>query len=91
MICKNCSTEIAGEALICYRCGTATSEPARQLVELDRTAPRRLVSLLLGLAFILVVGFFMTQMRGGEAPPALVWAMLGVAGALLAWRLWLSR
>ena len=55
------------------------------------TAPRRLVSLLLGLAFILVVGFFMTQMRGGEAPPALVWAMLGVAGALLAWRLWLSR
>ena len=26
MICKNCGTEIADKALICYRCGTATTE-----------------------------------------------------------------
>jgi hypothetical protein len=25
--CKNCSTEIADNALICYRCGRATTEP----------------------------------------------------------------
>jgi uncharacterized membrane protein YvbJ len=27
MICKNCGTEIADKALICYRCGQATAEP----------------------------------------------------------------
>jgi hypothetical protein len=27
MTCRNCGTEIADKALICYRCGTATAEP----------------------------------------------------------------
>ena len=27
MICPHCGTEIADKALICYRCGTATTEP----------------------------------------------------------------
>jgi hypothetical protein len=25
--CRHCGTEIADKALICYRCGTATTEP----------------------------------------------------------------
>jgi hypothetical protein len=27
MQCRNCGTEIADKALICYRCGHATAEP----------------------------------------------------------------
>lgn len=27
MICTTCGTEIADKALICYRCGQATTEP----------------------------------------------------------------
>jgi len=27
MNCRSCGTEIAANALICYRCGTATAEP----------------------------------------------------------------
>jgi uncharacterized membrane protein YvbJ len=27
MICKHCGTEIADKAMICYRCGNATTEP----------------------------------------------------------------
>ncbi len=27
MICQSCGTEIADKALICYRCGHATTEP----------------------------------------------------------------
>jgi hypothetical protein len=27
MNCRACGTEIAANALICYRCGTATAEP----------------------------------------------------------------
>lgn len=27
MICRNCGTEIADKAIVCYRCGTATAGP----------------------------------------------------------------
>ena len=27
MICKYCGTEIADKAIICYKCGNATTEP----------------------------------------------------------------
>lgn len=27
MTCRSCGAEIAANALICYKCGTATSEP----------------------------------------------------------------
>ena len=27
MVCTHCGTEIADKALICYRCGNATTEP----------------------------------------------------------------
>ena len=27
MLCAHCGTEIADKALICYRCGNATTEP----------------------------------------------------------------
>jgi hypothetical protein len=30
MTCRQCGTVIADKALICYRCGTATTEPTHQ-------------------------------------------------------------
>ena len=30
MQCRSCGTEIADKALICYRCGAATTDPVRQ-------------------------------------------------------------
>jgi len=38
MKCRNCGTEIADKALICYKCGTATTEAKYQPVPLR---PRR--------------------------------------------------
>lgn len=36
MICRNCGTEIADKAIVCYRCGTATAEPVRKPAEIRR-------------------------------------------------------
>ena len=36
MICRSCGTEIADKAIICYRCGAATTDPVRQPVRLRR-------------------------------------------------------
>jgi hypothetical protein len=41
MQCRNCGIEIADKALICYRCGTATTEAKFKPVPLK---PRRLPS-----------------------------------------------
>ena len=32
MQCRNCGTEIADKAIVCYRCGTATTDPVRKAV-----------------------------------------------------------
>ena len=38
MQCRSCGTEIADKAIVCYRCGTGTTEPARKAVPVK---PRR--------------------------------------------------
>jgi hypothetical protein len=34
MKCRNCGTEIADKAIVCYRCGVGTTEPVRKPVSL---------------------------------------------------------
>ena len=51
MICRNCGTEIADKAIVCYRCGTGTKEPLRKPAEIHR----RRTPLWLVFAVILVI------------------------------------
>jgi len=39
MKCRSCGTEIADKAIVCYRCGTGTTEPVRRPVAVP--PPRR--------------------------------------------------
>ncbi len=41
MKCRECSTDIADNALICYRCGTATAEPRIQPPPMGRYSRRQ--------------------------------------------------
>jgi len=60
MNCRKCGTEIAAKALICYRCGTATTEAKFKPAKVRRkTRPVVLIAavvlaLLVLLAFLLV-------------------------------------
>jgi hypothetical protein len=38
MKCRNCGTEIADKAIVCFRCGAATTDPVRKAVPVK---PRR--------------------------------------------------
>jgi hypothetical protein len=54
MLCRQCGTEIADKALICYRCGTATTEarikpPAVRV----RQSGRRVAAILAALGALL--------------------------------------
>lgn len=40
MQCRNCGTEIADKAIVCYRCGAATTDPVRKAVPVKpRSSP----------------------------------------------------
>ena len=92
MICRDCGAEIDDRALICFRCGTATAEREREPRQdtPPRTA-RRWAPIGLAAALVLVVGFFLTPLFGGDPPHPFVWLVLTVAGLLLAWRIRLTR
>ena len=58
MVCRNCGTEIADKAIVCYRCGTATTDPIRRPAAVE---PRRgrllpLVALVLLVLLALYLG-----------------------------------
>ena len=71
MICRNCKTEIADNALICYRCGKATSDPrvkppTEESIFAHRQKSRRplivivfiIIAILLALAGFLTTGIY---------------------------------
>jgi hypothetical protein len=48
MKCRSCGTEIAANALICYKCGTATTEPKIQPPAARRRAGNRWLGVAIG-------------------------------------------
>jgi len=65
MQCRNCGAEIAEKALICYRCGTATTDAKYQPAALPRrSSSRPLVITIVIIALIaLLVLYFGLGMR----------------------------
>jgi hypothetical protein len=65
MQCRNCGAEIADKALICYRCGTATTEAKYKPAPLPRRGVRRsrLVAVVLVVAAVLLLLYLLSSMR----------------------------
>ena len=62
MQCRQCGIEIADKALICYRCGTATTEAKYQPAPLRRKRPsssRTLMIALLLIAVLALLGLYL--------------------------------
>ncbi len=80
MICRNCHTEIADKALVCYRCGTPTAEAKFKPAAARRTGPRTLL-LVVTLAVILIAlaVAYVEYSRGAQAGTV---SGVGVAVAL---------
>lgn len=57
MKCRNCGTEIADKAIVCYRCGTATTDPVRKPVEI-RPSRGGIVAIAIVILLALLAAFF---------------------------------
>jgi uncharacterized membrane protein YvbJ len=59
MKCRNCGAEIADKALICYRCGTATTEAKYQPAPIrPRRRGRMLLPIVLLIVLLLVLALY---------------------------------
>jgi hypothetical protein len=85
MKCRNCGTEIADKALICYRCGTATSEP--RIAPPPPQPERGWMPLLAVLVLILLVAGFGLPRVLDENSLIAGWTAAAVVAAVAAWLL----
>jgi hypothetical protein len=85
MKCGNCGTEIADKALICYRCGEATTAPKVA----PPPPPRERGPIPVIIAILLLIGvavLVLPELEPGT-PRMAGWATLVVVTALAVWNL----
>ena len=80
MQCRSCGTEIADKAIVCFRCGAATTDPVRRPVQL-KPARSPLVSLIVAAVMVLVALYLGYASRTAADPER--WQMIAavLAGA----------
>ena len=87
MKCRQCGTEIADKAIVCYKCGTATTEakfkapPARK-----PWSSINLVSSILGIVLLALCALYMQRFVTVGAPASLQWVIGVLAAAIVALR-----
>ena len=62
MKCRQCGTEIADKALICYRCGASVSEPVHKPAELKKK-PKRPIVVYVVFAILVLVAIMLMMFR----------------------------
>ena len=89
MRCRHCGTEIADKAIVCYRCGEATSEPAHKAPSPRRATPSvGLLAATLALVLLAVAAFY----AGSDSvSQPLRWVVIAGALALIVIRVVMRR
>lgn len=72
MQCRTCGTEIADKAIICFRCGAATTDSVRKAVRVKRRPSA--VPALIGSAILLLLALYARSMSQ-TAPNPEQWQM----------------
>ena len=85
MTCRNCGTEIADKALICYRCGTATTEP-KVKPPVQSTPSSRWPGAVALLALV-IAGLFMGRAVQGDLPQIVGYVLAALAAIVLVVRI----
>jgi uncharacterized membrane protein YvbJ len=76
MQCRQCGTEIADKAIVCYRCGAATTDPVRKAVPVQR---RRSLVPVVAIVVLVALALFLGQFSRTAANPELPQLAAGLA------------
>jgi uncharacterized membrane protein YvbJ len=93
MQCRNCGTEIADKALICYKCGAPTTDAKYQPAQIPARGRSRsgLLATVLALALLVVLALFMGRASTGETPRYVTWIAVAVAVLVVGLRAYARR
>ena len=93
MQCRNCGAEIADKALICYKCGTATTEAKYQPAPAGRSSSRAgAVATAIALALILLLAvYFGRRPDAGDTPSLVTYGAVAVAIVIVGLRAYVRR
>jgi len=87
MKCRQCGTEIADKAIVCYKCGTATTEAKFKAPPARRPrSPINVVSSVLAVVLLVLAALYMQRFVTVGAPNELRWVILLLAVGLVALR-----
>ena len=87
MKCRQCGTEIADKAIVCYKCGTATTE-----AKFKAPPPRKswssanLIGSILAVVLLALFALYMQRFATVGTPGTVRWAMVVLAAAIVALR-----
>lgn len=98
MICKQCGTEIADKAIVCYRCGAATTDPVRKPLgdqSLTGSRPARPKGgrwpSLVALVLLVILALSLGSAPAAAVPRPIAYVVAALAAVLLAWRMFRRR
>jgi hypothetical protein len=92
MQCRHCGTEIAEKALICYKCGAATTEAKYQPAAAPRRAvPVSLIVSLLAVALLAVAASYLGRSPDGQTPRLFTWTIVAIAVIIVGLRAYARR
>ena len=92
MRCRQCGTEIADKALICYRCGAATTEPV--FAPPVGTRAKSKVTLAVSLVALVALALASLLLARGSpdgTPRLVTWVVAGAAVAIVVLRAYARR
>jgi hypothetical protein len=93
MRCRQCGTEIADKALVCYRCGAATTDPVYKPAPIATRGRRRgsLVATVLALALLVLLALYMGRLPATGAPRTMTWIVVVAAALIVGLRAYARR
>ena len=95
MNCRQCGTEIADKALICYKCGAATTDPVYQPPAPERHRSRgsraSFIVTFIALVLLAAVAAVLARSSPSGTPPAVTWIVAGIAVVVVALRAYARR
>src|SRR5262245_757410 len=92
MKCRNCNAEIAEKALICYRCGTATTEAKYKPVPLRPPSSRGgLIASVLVIVAVMLGALYLQQTSASEPARLVAWIGAGLVALVVIVRMVLRR
>ena len=92
MNCRKCGTEIADKAIVCYKCGTATTEPVfRPPADRTRRGSKVMLTTSLAALALLVAASAFFSRTPADGTRVVTWVVAGVAVLIIILRAYARR